>query len=706
MTIFPLILRNVGISLIISYPWWYITFCLLAGALYAWLMYRKSPLLSEMSVWTARILVLSRFLLVSLLSFLLLGPMIRSLSRDIEKPIVIVALDESKSMVNSKDSIRIKGEIQNDMNNLQDKLSADYDVRFFSFGDKVEASPKYNFSEASTNFSRLFKNLDVQFDNRNVGAIILATDGLYNDGSSPLNGPGRLKVPIYSIAIGDTTIRKDIFISAVNHNREAFLGNSFPLEIIVDAKEAAGSKTTLTVEEDSTVIFTRSLDITGKNYHTIVNLFPEAKSKGIHHYKIKLSGVEGELTEVNNSRDIFIEVIAEKQKVLLLYAAPHPDISAIRQSLESSPNYEITVESAVGFTGGISEYNLIILHNIPGNVFDGQQLIEKINTAGISCWYILGASTAIDAFNATGSGVKVTQSNQQLNDVQARLADNFSLFVVSEELKSAIGTWPPLKVPFGVYQPQSNIYTLLEQKIGTVNSGQPLLFFSDVNGQKRAVLAGEGIWRWKLNDFNENESHDLSRELIIKIVQYLAVKENRSPFRVFSKSNYKENEPLLFDARLYNQSDQLTSVPEVNFRIINKAGKEFPFTMSRSENTYTLNAGVFPIGNYKFKAEVKLDDRILSQQGEFSVSALQIETAITIADHQLLNAIAAETGAAVFYPGKTDDLVAAIKKNENLKSISFMHKRLEELLNLPIIFVLIVVLLALEWFIRKRAGSY
>ena len=128
--------------------------------------------------------------------------------------------------------------------------------------------------------------------------------------------------------------------------------------------------------------------------------------------------------------------------------------------------------------------------------------------------------------------------------------------------------------------------------------------------------------------------------------------------------------------------------------------------MSRSENTYTLNAGVFPIGNYKFKAEVKLDDRILSQQGEFSVSALQMETAITIADHQLLNAIAAETGAAVFYPGKTDDLVAAIKKNENLKSISFMHKRLEELLNLPIIFVLIVVLLALEWFIRKRAGSY
>jgi len=628
------------------------------------------------------------------------------MSREVEKPIVIVALDESKSILNTKDSIAIKERIQKDMNSLSDKLSSDYDVRFFSFGDKIEDEPKYNFRDVSTNFSRLFKHIDVQFDNRNVGSIILVTDGLYNDGSSPLNGPSRIKVPVYSLALGDTTVRKDIFISAVNHNREAFLGNSFPIEIIVDAKEAAGSNTTLTVEEDSTVIFTRPLAITGKNYHTTVNLFPEAKSKGIHHYRIRLSAVSGELTEINNSRDVFIEVIEEKQKVLLLYAAPHPDISAIRQSLESSPNYEIKAENASTFTGGVSEYNLIILHNIPGNAYDGRQLIDKINTAGVSCWYILGASSAIEAFNATGSGVKITQANQQLNDVQARLADNFSLFVISEELKAVIGTWPPLKVPFGVYQPQSNIYTLLEQKIGTVNSGQPLLFFSDLNGQNRAVLAGEGIWRWRLNDYNENESHDLSREIIIKIVQYLAVKENRSPFRVFSKSNYKENESLFFDARLYNQSDQLITGPEVRFSIYNKAGKEFQFTMSRTENTYTLNAGVFPIGNYKFKAEVKLDDRILSQQGEFSVSALQIETAITIADHQLLNAIAAETGAEVFYPGKTDDLVTAIKKNENLKSISFMHKRLEDLLNLPAVFALLVLLLSLEWFIRKRAGSY
>ncbi len=695
-----------GISLILSYPWWFLSFCFIAGIFYSWLMYRKSPLLKEVPAWSSKLLIASRFSLISLLCFLLLGPMIRSLSREVEKPIIIIALDESKSILNNKDSVQIKSEIRNSIQKIQNDLAGSFDVRLFSFGDKVTEGNDYLFNGSATNFSQLFRYLDIQFDNRNVGAIVLASDGIYNEGASPLNGPSRLKVPLYSIALGDTSIRKDILIAAINHNREAYLGNSFPLEIIIDAKEAAGSSTLLTVKEDSALIFSRPLTVTGKNFQTTVSIFPEATKKGIHHYKVSLSKIEGELTEINNSRDIFIEVIEEKQKVLILYAAPHPDISAIKQSLEGSMNYEVNTESAALFNGNLNEYNLIVLHNVPGNTFPGTQLIDRINLNGISCWYILGAASSVDGFNKSGCGLTITQANQQLNDVQGHVVANFSLFMLSDPLKNALQNWPPLKAPFGVYQANSSLYTLLEQKIGPLTTNQPLLFFSDNNNHKRAVLAGEGIWRWRLSDFNENASHELSRELIVKIVQYLSVRENKSPFKVSAKSNYKENEALVFDARLYNQSDQLINDPEVNFRIYNKEGKEFQFTMSRTEKTYTLNAGIFPVGNYRFKAEVKLGDKILSQQGEFSVSTLQIETAITIADHQLLNAIAAKSGGLVAYPEQAQLLAETIKKDDNLKSISFMHKKLEDLLNLPSIFIALILLLSLEWFIRKRAGSY
>ena len=103
---------------------------------------------------------------------------------------------------------------------------------------------------------------------------------------------------------------------------------------------------------------------------------------------------------------------------------------------------------------------------------------------------------------------------------------------------------------------------------------------------------------------------------------------------------------------------------------------------------------------------MKLGDKILSQQGEFSVSALQIETAMTVADHSLLHALSAQTGGSVFYPGQVGELIQKLKSNENLKSISFMHKKLEDLLKEPWFFFLLIVLISMEWFIRKRAGSY
>ena len=693
-------------SLITSYPAWYVLFCLAAGAVYTILLYRKEPLLNDLSVWLRRALVAFRFLTVSALAFLLLGPMLRTFSREVEKPIVVLAMDESASVMNSKDSVSRKELLKQDMALLQKELGDKFDVRTLAFGDKVRPELSYNFTDRQTDFSSLYEQMDVQFANRNVGAVVLATDGLYNEGASPVYGPSRLKVPVYSLALGDTTVRRDLYISAINHNRVAFLGNAFPLEVVADARQAGGTQTLLTVEEDSVQVFSRTLTITGSGFHSVVPVLLEAKSKGIHHYRIRLSKIEGEVTEINTVRDIFIEVVEQKERVLILSAAPNPDISAIRNTLETSPNYEVTVADLREFNGRIGDYNLVVLHSLPAATPESKSLIEKIKAAGVSVWVIMGANISVDAFNAAGFGLKLTQSNGQLNDVQPVVSDGFSLFSLSERLNKEISNWPPLKSPFGVYQLNGDVYPLLYQRIGSVNTSQPLLCFSETEGRKTAILTGEGIWRWKLAEFSNAGNHELSNELILGTVQYLSVKENRSPFRILTRNNFRENEPLIFDAQLYNQADQLVNEPEVRLNITNRAGKEFRYTMSRTEKAYHLDAGVFPVGYYRYKAEVKLGDKIYTQQGEFSVSALQMETAVTIADHGLLQALASRTGGVVYYPGKAAELSKALQQNEQLKSVSFMHKKLEDLLNEPWFFVLVILLLSAEWFVRKRSGSY
>lgn len=649
---------------------------------------------------------LLRFVLVSILAFLLMGPMLRTISREIEKPLIILALDQSQSVVNSKDSVKRKELIKSNIGRIQSSLDDDFDVRSISFGDRVDDRIDYAFDRKMTDFCGLYNELDVRFSNRNVGALILATDGIYNESASPAYGPSRLKLPVYPLALGDTSVKRDLYISAITHNRYAYLGNAFPLEVKVDAKQAAGNKTVLTVEKDSVVLFSRTIDISGNSFHATLPFYPQADKKGIHHYRIKLAPITGEETVVNNVRDVFIEVVEEKQKILIVSSCPHPDIACIRQSLEASSNYEVTACGLSDLPGSLNGYHLVILHNLPNADAASAQLLKKINEQNTASWLILGANTSLQAFNEANTGINITQSNGDLNDVQAYPGENFTLFSVPAELQEALAGWPPLKSPFGVYQAEGGSAVWLKQRIGNVSSGQPLFSFSERNGRKTAVLCGEGIWKWRLSDFKEHGNHQISQQLLQQVVQYLSTGDKKSPFRITAKTDFKENESVIIDGVLYNPAGEMVNEPEARLKITNGSGKEYLFTMSRTERAYVLNAGVLPVGRYRFSAEVKLGDVVHREQGAFSVSALQIETAITTANHQVLRVLASKTGGAVYYPGQTEELINAIRSNENLKPVSFMNRKLKDLIELPWFFFLLILLISAEWFIRKRSGSY
>ncbi len=210
------------------------------------------------------------------------------------------------------------------MNQLVNQLGKSYAVKTFSFGDKISEQLDFNYRDKQTDFSQLMNELTVRFSNRNLGAVIIASDGLYNKGGSPINVLSDLKIPFYTIALGDTTVKKDLILTKVNHNKVAFLGNTFPVEIVLDARQCAGEKARLSIQKDTSEIFSKSIEISGNRYHGSIPVFLEARAKGIQHYRVQLSKLNGEINFINNSIDIFIEVQENRQKVLILADAPHP----------------------------------------------------------------------------------------------------------------------------------------------------------------------------------------------------------------------------------------------------------------------------------------------------------------------------------------------------------------------------------------------
>ncbi|MFI5219781.1 MAG: hypothetical protein ACHQNT_09860, partial [Bacteroidia bacterium] len=253
-------------EIITGKPWWFILFCLLAGALYAFTLYRKEQLLEEVRPWLKKLMAAFRFVVVTVLAFLLLSPLIRTIFREVEKPVIIIAQDNSQSILMGTDSSVFKKTYSGAFTSMIDQLKKNYEVRTFSFGDQVKDKIDFNFTDKQTDISKLFYEAGLKFANRNVGAIILASDGLYNTGSNPLYADHSLNVPVYTIALGDTSVKKDILISKVNHNRVAILGNTFPVEIVIDARQCSGENAGLTIEKDSSVLFSKVINVAGNKY--------------------------------------------------------------------------------------------------------------------------------------------------------------------------------------------------------------------------------------------------------------------------------------------------------------------------------------------------------------------------------------------------------------------------------------------------------
>ncbi len=647
-----------------------------------------------------------RFFAVTIIAILLLSPLLKTNLREVEKPIIVVAQDNSESIVTGKDSAFYRKEYADNFSKLVKQLGDKFEVKTYSFGDRVEEKNEFNYSEKQTDISGLFDEINNVYGNRNVGAIVLASDGLYNKGSNPVYTTNKAIAPVYTIALGDTNVRKDVILSKVNHNRFAYLGNNFPLEIIAEAKQFKGSEVMLAILWDSTKVFEKKITITSDNYSETVPVILEAKKPGLQKYSVRLSSLKGELTQRNNSTDIFIEVLDGRQKVLIVANTAHPDVAALRQAIEVNENYEVDVRLLDNLDKNIKGYNLIILHQIPSQKPAAANLVQSVIQAGIPAFYILGKDTRIQNFNTAGLGLEIQVRNNSVNEVQAVPDEHFTLFTVDDELKKDILKFPPLQCPFGDYKLSVAASVMLKQRIGMVATDMPLLYFTQQGENKIGVLTGEGLWHWRLSDFAINGNHNSFNSFISKIVQYLSVKTDKSLFRVNVNNHFTESEAVIFDAELYNESYELINEAEVNMSIVNSENKKFPFTFTRTGNAYRLNAGNLPPGNYSYEATVSVGEKTLNARGRFTVSALFIETVNTVADHQLLYNLAASTGGKMFYKNELENLGNEIVSREDIKPVIYNQKKLRDVIHFKWLFFLILFMLAAEWITRKRSGAY
>ena len=693
------------LSLITEYPVWFVLFCIALALLVTGVLYFKNQRedFPRVAVYWLSAL---RFVAVFIIAFLLLSPLVKNEFRKEEKPMLIFARDNSGSVVIGEDSSYYRNEFPEALNDVVDDLRDDYDIRTYSFGDGVSEAFNFNYNEKQTNISALFDELTVRYSNRNVGALVLATDGVYNRGLNPLYTSDQFRFPVYTVALGDTAVHRDVFISKINFNRIAFLGNQFPIEIVLGANMCKGDRSTLSVIRNGNVVHTESVSIKSNNYFETRRISLEADAAGLQRYTVRLSSVDGEVSLVNNTQDFFIDILDSRQKILLLAAAPHPDIAAIKSAIESNYNYEVTEAVVSEFPTQIESYNLIVMHQIPADGSQAASYITKAREAKIPVLFILGARTNLTEFNKLNAGLKINTSQESYNEALPVFNPDFTLFTLSEATVNAFGNFPPLLTPFGDFDVLNSATTLFYQQIGSLETTYPLVVFNRTLDDKTGVIAGEGIWKWRLQDYRENGNHNAFNELISKMIQFLSVNVDKSFFRVESENNFMENEPVIFDAEVYNQSYELINSNDVEMTITNSQGDKYPYVFGKTASAYQLNAGILPVDHYVWEARVRVGDNLYTDDGAFTVSPLNIEAVNTIADHNLLYQLSEKTKGEMIYPADLEKLPEMLRSRDDITTITYIDRKYSDLVNIPWVLVLIILLLSIEWFIRKRGGSY
>ena len=671
--------------------YWLVAIILSSGAGY-W-VYRSDKRRAVPFPWITSAL---RSLLVFFTLLLILVPTISITKNIIEKPIVLLLQDDSRSIGEAlgNDSIAYRKNVEA----LVSRLSDQYKVVQWGFGNTFTSDSIFQYRQQATDISAALARAQDFYGTQNLGAVILASDGIFNQGINPLFQQSALHSPLYTVGIGDTTRQKDIAITRTYANKVVTINSDFEIRADIVAELCKGYNNSVVIKEDGNMLASAPLAISSDKYDHAVSYTIKATKAGLHHYVLSVPEAEGEKNTANNRKDVFVDVVEEKKNILIVSAAPHPDVNAIKEALAGIESYKVTVCGADNMPASLAPYNVLILHGLPSS---RNNIAPQILASRKPVWFILSNQTNNIAFNSMQELTHTTFVSALPHDVIGNYNPAFNTFTLPQTIGSVTDKMPPLSVPAGDINitPGSNI--LFTQKDETASSHAPLWILQQ-GVVPTALLAGEDIWRWRLYEFKNFNQHSVIDECIRQTVAFLAANNNEKPFTVsLSKYVWSDQEPITMNAALLNASNEQVNTPDVQLTVTDSAGKKQDFSFERNGSAYSLNLGIWAGGTYTYVAKTTYNDKAYTAAGSFVVESIPLELMESGADYALLYGLAKKYNGGFVAAANVSSLYDSISHNEHVKPLIQTNTETVPLVDRKWYFFLILLIAVAEWLLRK-----
>ncbi len=667
--------------------WLWIILALLAAIVAGYFSWRADVKRAIPYPWLPAIL---RGTIILLTALLLLAPSFTIEKNDTLKPIVLFLQDDSRSVKEALGEESISYE--KNRVDLLNKFAKDYNVITWDLSGQTDSIN--NYSNESTDISTALSRVQEFYGTQNLGAVILASDGLYNQGVNPLHREQTIKGSLYTVGIGDTTLKKDIRVAQIYANKTVAMNNSFEIRADIVADKCRGYNKPIRLSENGNIVSSATLNVNSDRFDRSVSFTVKATKAGLHHYTIIAPTADGEENTINNRRDVFIEVIDEQKHILIAGAAPHPDIKAIKEALKGLENYKITTRVNNDFPSLLDEYDILILHQLPAQ---GYRYNPTITRSDKPTLFILGSKSDNGSLTQMNKPIALNGNPQMQRNVYPEYNPTFSTFNLPKNIRAVVDKLPPLAIPTGTMQLYPDAQALFKVKKEEV----PLWAFQQ-GETPSAIISGEGLWRWRMYEYKNFGNTDVTDECIRQTIAFLSTDNSKDPFRVtFPKYIWSDQEAISMNAYLRNTNNEPINEPEVKITIKDSSGEAQQYSFERSGNNYKLNIGIRAGGTYSYTAQVNHNGKTLISNGSFVVESIPLELIETVADYNLLYSLADKNNGAFFPASQMSSVYDSIINNQNIKPVIETNIESVPLIDKKWFFFLILLFAVAEWLLRK-----
>ena len=639
------------------------------------------------------ILATLRFITVFSLILLIVNPKFdNNVIKDL-KPTLVVAVDNSESIKYlNKDSLS-RLAIESILGNSE--LSEKYNIKIYSFGKKLNQNKSLNFNEKQTNITKAIQDIESIYESQ-IAPIVLISDGNQTIGTNYGYASKAFKQAVFPLTLGDSIFNTDLKIQQINVNKYAYLNNKFPVEIFCSYSGNKTLSTELTISSDNNIIHKERLEFSPEVSSRIITPLIKTTKVGQQAYQVYLKPIKNEKNKVNNLKYISVETIDELSKVALISTMSHPDIGALKTSIETNEHRLVDLLKPEEFIMSKESYGLVVLYQ-PNTEF--KEVFERTKKMNNNTFIIGGISTQWRFLNEIQSDFyqEVTGQNESFNGNTNLDYMNFNITDYS------FISHPPLTTEFGQVSINTQYETLLYKSINSILTNEPLWFTYEKNASRNSVLLAENLWKWRMYSFQQNLNFVTFDSFIAKVIQYLDVKNLDNRLILDYQSIYDGGQELEISAQYFNKNYELDSNADIGITFQNnETGRQVEFPMITDSYSYKLDLSVLDAGSYSF--EVKVNKGSHRKSGTIEILKFNIEQQFLNADIDQLRQLSANTNTTIYFDTQVSQLIEQLISENRFYSIQKISKKSVYLVDITFLLFLLFSSLATEWLIRKYNG--